>query len=76
MAVSYTHLFYMYLNIEKSGMDSTTFCNRLLDEKGVAVVPDTAFDHNGKYNIRLSFASDEASLREGAEKICQLASGK
>lgn len=68
--------FYMYLNIEKSGMDSTTFCNRLLDEKGVAVVPDTAFDHNGKYNIRLSFASDEASLREGAEKICQLASGK
>ncbi len=68
--------FYMYLNIEKSGMDSTTFCSRLLEEKGVAIVPDTAFDHQGKYNVRLSFASDEASLREGAEKICQLASGK
>lgn len=68
--------FYMYLNIQKSGMDSVTFCSRLLEEKGVAIVPDTAFDHNGKYNVRLSFASDEASLREGAEKICELASEK
>lgn len=68
--------FYMYLNIEKSGLDSTQFCNRLLDEKGVAVVPDTAFDEKGKYNVRLSFASDETSLRIGAERICELAMGK
>lgn len=68
--------FYMYLNIQKSGMDSTQFCNRLLEEKGVALVPDTAFDENGAYNVRLSFASDETSLRIGAEKICELAMGK
>lgn len=65
--------FYMYLNIAQSGMDSSAFCHRLLEEEGVAVVPDTAFDHAGGKNIRLSFASDEASLREGAEKICRLA---
>lgn len=65
--------FYMYLNIGQSGMDSTQFCQRLLEEEGVAIVPDTAFDHAGGKNVRLSFASDEASLREGAEKICRLA---
>jgi aminotransferase len=68
--------FYMYPNIAKSSLDSTAFCHRLLEERGVATVPDTAFDHAGRDNIRLSFASDEASLREGAEQICRLASGR
>lgn len=68
--------FYMYINIAKSGMDSKTFCNRLLEEEGVAAVPDTAFDSTGKDVIRISFASDEATLRAGAEKICKLAMGK
>ena len=65
--------FYMYLNIGQSGMDSTTFCRRLLEEEGVAIVPDTAFDHGGGANVRLSFASDEAALREGAERLCRMA---
>lgn len=64
--------FYLYPNISASGLDSMTFISRLLDEEGVATVPDTAFDMDGKNNIRISFASDEASLRRGAEKIAKL----
>ncbi len=64
--------FYLYPNISASGLDSLTFINRLLDEEGVATVADVAFDRAGRDNIRLSFASDEASLRLGAQKIAKL----
>ncbi len=64
--------FYLYPNISASGLKSPDFINRLLDEEGVATIPGTTFDSAGEANIRISFASDEASLRRGAEKIGKL----
>lgn len=64
--------FYLYPNISASGLKSPEWINRLLEEEGVATVPGTAFDRSGEENIRISFASDEASLRRGAEKIARL----
>lgn len=64
--------FYLYINITKTGLDSETFVMRLLEEKGVATVFGTAFDHTlGSRNVRLSFANSEENLREGARRILE-----
>lgn len=64
--------FYLYVNIERCGLDSESFVMRLLEEKGVAVVFGTAFDHRqGSRNIRISFASSEENLREGARRLLE-----
>ncbi len=68
--------FYMYINIAKSGMKSKEFCARLLEEKGVAIVPDSSFVTEEGTCCRLSFASSEEALRAGAKAICDLAMGK
>lgn len=64
--------FYLYINVTKTGLDSETFVMRLLEEKGVATVFGTAFDHTlGSQNVRLSFANSEENLREGARRILE-----
>ena len=64
--------FYLYLNTTKTGLDSERFVMRLLEEKGVATVFGTAFDHSqGQENVRLSFANSEENLREGARRILE-----
>jgi aspartate/methionine/tyrosine aminotransferase len=47
---------------------------RLITEHGVATIPLSAFYADGTDNklIRLSFAKDEATLRAGAQALCQL----
>jgi aspartate aminotransferase len=67
--------FYMYPRIKKildrMGMDVEQFTNWLLENHGVVVLPGTAFSETnmGKEYIRLSFAIDEALIREGVERI-------
>jgi aspartate/methionine/tyrosine aminotransferase len=49
--------FYLYGDISASGLDSPTWCARLLDEAGVALTPGTDFDPvDGHRFVRLSFA--------------------
>src|SRR5699024_2914274 len=49
--------FYLYADISASGLDSVTWCERLLDEAGVALTPGTDFDPiAGSSWVRLSFA--------------------
>ncbi|GLQ29055.1 pyridoxal phosphate-dependent aminotransferase [Sulfitobacter pacificus] len=47
--------------------DDETFCHYMLQEHGVAVVPGAAFGAAGYF--RISFASDEQSLRQGMARI-------
>lgn len=62
--------FYLYVNVSKTNLDSETFVMRLLEEKGVATVFGTAFDHmHGGQHIRISFANSEENLKEGAQRI-------
>ena len=51
--------FYLYLNIEKTGMVSGEFVKKILDETGVALTPGNDFDKmNGDNSVRLSFSND------------------
>lgn len=62
--------FYLYGDVSDSGLDSITWCARLLDEAGVALTPGTDFDPvDGSRYVRLSFASSVPVVREAVERI-------
>lgn len=62
--------FYLYADVSASGMDSVTWCERLLDEAGVALTPGTDFDPvEGHRYVRLSFASPMEVVREAVDRI-------
>lgn len=62
--------FYAFVGVGKClrpGEDSVGFAERLLTEAKVAVVPCSPF--GAPEYVRLSFATDEKTLREGCERI-------
>jgi aspartate aminotransferase len=62
--------FYVFVGVEqhfKPGEDSSGFCERALTEAGVALVPGGPFGDPG--SVRLSFATDEASLAAGCRRL-------
>ncbi len=59
--------FYLFVNIKKISNDSLKFCQDLLEDKGVAVVPGVGFGSEGYF--RFSFATDIESIREGIKRI-------
>lgn len=65
--------FYLFVNIAKTGLGSLEFCDRLLEEKKVAVIPGKAFGADD--HIRLSYATDVATIQRGIERITTFVSG-
>ena len=62
--------FYLYGDVSASGLDSVTWCARLLDEAGVALTPGTDFDPvDGHRYVRLSFASSAQVVGAAVERI-------
>jgi aspartate aminotransferase len=59
--------FYAFIDIRDITENSLQWCDKLLDEKGVALVPGEAFFAPGY--VRLSFTTDRKTLEEGLEKI-------
>jgi len=59
--------FYLFINIKSISSDSMEFSKQLLAKEGVAVVPGIAFGAEGY--IRLSFATDIDTIREGIKRI-------
>ena len=59
--------FYAFPDMRSSGLDSMSFCNRLLDEQGLAVVPGVAFGDD--HCIRLSCAANEATIEDGLARL-------
>jgi aspartate/methionine/tyrosine aminotransferase len=62
--------FYVYGDISPTGLDSVTWCARLLDEAGVALAPGTDFDRlAGQDWVRLSFACSPDVVAEAVERV-------
>ncbi len=61
--------FYLFPSIESSGLSSEEFCEKLLQEEKVAVVPGSAFGESGRNNIRISYAYSLKHLTEAANRI-------
>jgi aspartate aminotransferase len=62
--------FFAFLNISATGLDSNTFCSRLIHETGVATTPGIAFGKNWDDHVRISFATSDDILKEGLELMC------
>lgn len=61
--------FYTFPSIQSTGMDSNTFCETLLYEKKVAVVPGSAFGACGDGFIRCSYAYSIHDIETALERI-------
>ncbi|MCS6814296.1 MAG: pyridoxal phosphate-dependent aminotransferase [Cyanobacteria bacterium] len=59
--------FYVYVDISKTGLTSLQFCDALLESQQVAVIPGIAFGADD--HIRLSYATDLATIRKGLERL-------
>lgn len=63
--------FYLFPNIESTGLESKEFCLRLLEEEKVAVVPGTAFGQSGEGFVRCSYATAMDQLEFAGERIAR-----
>ena len=61
--------FYVFPCIKSTGMNSQEFCERLLREEKVAVVPGTAFGESGEGFIRCSYAYSIENIQEALKRI-------
>ena len=63
--------FYVFCNIQSTGLDSETFCERLLQEQKVACVPGNAFGQSGEGYIRISYAYSIDHIKEAVIRLEQ-----
>lgn len=61
--------FYVFPSIKETGMKSEVFCEALLKDQKVAVVPGNAFGESGEGFVRCSYAYSIKSIRESLERI-------
>ncbi len=61
--------FYAFPSIQATGLDSTTFSERLLEEERVAVVPGSAFGPGGEGHVRACSASSYEQIERALERI-------
>ena len=59
--------FYLFPNISGTGLKSSEFCAKLLEQEKVAAVPGVAFGADDY--IRLSYATGMANIEKGLERI-------
>ncbi len=59
--------FYILVKIATTGLDSRSFCDRLLQEHHVAAVPGIAFGADD--HIRFSYACDLRTIHKGMDRL-------
>lgn len=61
--------FYIFANIIDTGLSAKKFCDRLLDEQHVAVVPGDNFGTNAFGYVRISYATSMENIKEGMDRM-------
>ena len=61
--------FYAFPCIEKFGMPSEEFCEKLLYDEHLAIVPGSAFGESGEGHVRISYAKGMDDLREAMNRL-------
>ena len=61
--------FYVFPSIRCTGMNSETFCEKLLEEQNLALVPGNAFGEAGEGFVRLSYAYSLDELKEALKRL-------
>lgn len=61
--------FYVFPSIKSTGLSSDEFCERLLREKKVAVIPGNAFGDSGEGFVRISYAYSLSTIKKALDRI-------
>jgi aminotransferase len=61
--------FYAFPSIKETGLSDEDFCERLLTEERVAVVPGTAFGKSGAGHVRASYATSLSNIEEALNRV-------
>lgn len=61
--------FYAFPQIISTGLDSTTFADRLLAEQKVALIPGCGFGKGGEGHVRISYAVKYERIEEALNRI-------
>ncbi|WP_394266963.1 aminotransferase class I/II-fold pyridoxal phosphate-dependent enzyme, partial [Anaerotignum sp.] len=64
--------FYIFMNISDSGMSADAFCQFMLDNAGVAMVPGSVFGEHGSRFVRLSYATSMENLQKSVSRISKV----
>ncbi len=63
--------FYTFPSVAATGLDDETFCEMLLRDVRVAVVPGSAFGESGRGFVRASYTSSYDTIEAGLERMMQ-----
>jgi aspartate/methionine/tyrosine aminotransferase len=63
--------FYAFPNVQAFGRPVAELADYLLAEAGVAVLPGTAFGHNGEGYLRLSYANSMENIQKALERMAR-----
>ncbi|WAS06353.1 pyridoxal phosphate-dependent aminotransferase [Gloeomargaritales cyanobacterium VI4D9] len=61
--------FYVWVDIRATGLHSTQFCQQVLEQYQVALVPGRAFGDD--QHVRLSYATDQTTIAKGMARLAQ-----
>ncbi|MBR6261104.1 MAG: aminotransferase class I/II-fold pyridoxal phosphate-dependent enzyme [Erysipelotrichaceae bacterium] len=61
--------FYVFPSIRISGLKCEEFCEKLLDEENLALVPGNAFGQAGEGYVRISYAYSMEEIKKAIEKL-------
>lgn len=61
--------FYAFPSIRSTGMSSAEFCEQLLMEEKVAIVPGSAFGESGEGFVRISYAASIDNITKAMERL-------
>ena len=61
--------FYAFPSIAITGMDDESFCEALLQEERLALIPGSAFGESGLGFVRASYATSEANICEALHRL-------
>ena len=67
--------FYLFPSVERTGLSSLEFAEKLLQAEKVALVPGNAFGECGEGFVRCSYATSSANIAEALERIARFVKG-
>lgn len=61
--------FYLFANIQPTGVDSRTFAEKLLKQEKMLVIPGVGFGPGGEGFVRFCYATNDENINIGIEKL-------
>ena len=61
--------FYVFINIKKTNMTSEQFCDYILEDASVAILPGTSFGKFGEGYVRMCYAVKQERIIDAVERI-------